>query len=401
MTRGCGRLAVALAACAAAATPGRAQDLAPLDSAVRSLMARDAVPGVALAVVAGDSVLALRGWGLARVGDSVRVDPERTAFRVASVAKLFVATVVSTLAAEGAVDLQRDVNDYLRGWQVPRGPGGPITLHHLLTHTAGLDERLIGYAARSIDSIRPLGEYLAANLPHRGWPPGLLTGYSNHGMALAAHVAETVAGRSFRELAAERLFGPLGMTRTRYMTIPDSIAEVAGKGHFCDETRCSEAPEIFSHPYPVGLAYSTASDMARFLRALMGSDTATLPRAALTLLTAPQFTHDSMLAGMGYGFFRQHRRGRLLLAHSGTVPGTNNLLVIVPEAKTGIYFVANGGRSRFGESLRDALLGMLFPHDAAPAAPIGVALSAEYVRALAGPYQMTRYAHRTIEAVPT
>lgn len=403
MTRRWQLLALGIAGVSAASAPGAAaQDLAPLDSTVRALMARDAVPGVALAVVAGDSVLALRGWGLARVRDSLRVDPERTTFRVASVAKLFVATVVSMQAAAGALDLHRDVNEYLQGWQVPGGPGGAITLHHLLTHTAGFDERLIGYAARSVDSIAPLGEYLARNLPNRGWPPGLVTGYSNHGMALAAHVAETVAGKTFRELAADRLFRPLGMPRTQYVAVADSIADRAGKGHFCDETRCVEAPEVFSHPYPVGLAWSTAADMSRFVRALLGSDRVALPPAALATMTQLQFTHDSLLAGMSYGFFRQRYRGRHMLAHAGTVPGTNNLLLIVPGARVGFYFVANGGRSRFGESLRNALLDMLFPHDEMPAAtPASAKLSPDYAVSLAGPYQMTRYAHRTIEAFPT
>ena len=80
-------------------SPVSAQDLAPLDSTVRALMTRDAVPGLALAIVAGDSVVALRGWGLARVSDSIRIDPERTAFRVASVAKLFNSEMTQRIAA--------------------------------------------------------------------------------------------------------------------------------------------------------------------------------------------------------------------------------------------------------------------------------------------------------------
>ena len=69
-----------------------------LDSVVPALMKRYDVPGAALAVVRGDSVVFLRGFGLARVADGARVDPERTLFRLASVSKLFVGTAVMVVA---------------------------------------------------------------------------------------------------------------------------------------------------------------------------------------------------------------------------------------------------------------------------------------------------------------
>src|SRR5688572_23547693 len=76
------------------AAPPLGAQLARLDTIVPALMKEHEVPGMALAIVRGDSVVYLRGFGVARVNDSTRVDPERTLFRVASVAKLFVATAV-------------------------------------------------------------------------------------------------------------------------------------------------------------------------------------------------------------------------------------------------------------------------------------------------------------------
>jgi CubicO group peptidase (beta-lactamase class C family) len=361
------------------------------------------VPGLALTIVRGDSILVLRGWGLARVRDSARVDPDSTIFRVASVAKLFVATVVVQLADQGVLDLRRDVNAYLDDWRVPARDGAALALHHLLTQTGGFDERLVGYASRWRDSMPPLGEYLGRNLPYRGWPAGFITGYSNHGLALAAYVAERAAGLPFHRLAAERLFEPLGMTSSRYLEVPGADDRMA-RGHFCDATRCVEAPEVYSNPYPAGFAYSTARDMSRFVQALLDSaDTPALSSSARATLLRQQFTHDSLLPGISYVLFNQGFRGHRVLAHAGTVPGTNSLLVLVPDAGLGFYFVANGGRSRFGEALRDALFSLVLtdrrnvePSDGPP-----VTLSREYVHTLAGPYQMTRYAHRTIEKFPT
>jgi CubicO group peptidase (beta-lactamase class C family) len=404
-------------------TPVRAAaQQARLDSAVLALMQRDAVPGVALTVVRGDSLLILRGWGMARVRDSLPVDPERSIFRLASVAKLFVAVSALQAVSEGRLELTRDVNAFLNGWQIPPRDDGPITLHHLLTHSAGFDERVIGYAAQSRAGIQPLGDYLARNLPHRGWPAGAVTGYSNHGMALAAHLVASAAGVSFDRYVAERVFAPLGMSSTHYLAVPDSMEARRGSGHFCDAARCAEAPEVYSHPFPVGLAFSTAADMSRFLRALVGerSPRVLSPEGLATLLRL-QFRHDSLVEGMAYGFFRQTWRGRRVLAHSGTVPGTNNLLLLVPDDRLGIYFVANGGRSRFGEALRDTLLTLLLDGQErtqaserpSPAERPGeradgrggvagsLPVSARHLESLAGPYQMTRYAHRTIERFPT
>ena len=370
-----------------------AQSLGRLDSIVAALMKRHDVPGVALAIVRGDSVLALKGFGFARVRDSAVVDPTRTLFRLASVSKLFVATAAVQEIERGAIDPQTDVNRYLE-FRVAETWPEPVTVERLLTHTAGFDERVIGYAAPALDSIGPLGAHLAANLPYRGWRPGEVIGYSNYGFALAAHVVERTSGLSFDRYARDRIFLPLGMTRTFYLRVPDSLRHDMAEGHFCDATRCSSAPDVFSRPYPVGLAYSTAADMARFLVAQLRDS------AGTGRMQRQHFTADSMLPGMSFAFFNQRHRGHRVLAHGGNVPGVNNLLFLVPDARVGVYFVANGGRSAFGAALRDTILAMLVPALNEPRQP-AVAFDDHYLRSLAGPYQITRYAHHTIESFPT
>jgi CubicO group peptidase (beta-lactamase class C family) len=386
------------------ARPLHAQGLAPLDTLVPSLMKRYEVPGVALAVVRGNTVVALKGFGLARVRDNRWVDSARTLFRLGSVAKLFVATGVMQELYPFYAELDDDVNRYLE-FEVPQTWRDPVTLERLLTHTAGFDERVIGYAAPSRDSVGPLGPHLAANLPYRGWAPSHVIGYSNYGFALAAHVVERMSGLPFDRYAQERIFTPLGMTRTFYLRVPDSLANDVADGHVCEGRSCRAVPEIFSRPFPVGLAYGTASDMAQFLIAQLSGGISKAGRAldsgSVRRMQEQHFTADPMLPGMSYGFFNQRNRGHRVLSHAGTVPGTNNLLLIVPDARLGIYFVANGGRSAFGAALRDTLLALLMPSERpAPAPASTVSLSDDYLKQLAGPYQITRYAHRTIEKFP-
>lgn len=390
------------------ASPLHAQGLASLDTIVPSLMKRYDVPGVALAVVRGNKIVALKGFGVARVRDSAAVDSARTLFRLGSVGELFVATAVMQQLFPFYAELDEDVNSFLE-FQIPKTWPESVTLERLLTHTAGFDERVIGSAAPSLDSVGPLGPYLRANVPYRGWRPGEVIGYSSYGFALAAHVVERMSGLPFDRYARERIFIPLGMTRTFYVRVPNPFASNVADGHLCDGASCVAAPEVFSRPWPVGLVYSTAADMAQFLLAQLNNgasrDGRALDSGAVTRMQEQHFTADSLLPGMSYGFFSQLHRGQRVLSHAGSVPGTSNLLFLVPDEKVGVYFVANGGRSAFGAALRDTLLAMLLPAaTAAPAAPAApatpIALNDEYLRTLAGPYQITRYAHRTIERFP-
>lgn len=386
------------------ARPLPAQGLAPLDTLVPSLMKRYEVPGAALAIVRGNTVVALKGFGLARVRDNRWVDSARTMFRLGSLGKLFVATAVMQQLQPFYKELDLDVNRFL-DFRVPGTWRDSVTLERLLTHTAGFDERVIGYAAPARDSIGPLGAHLAANLPYRGWPPARVIGYSNYGFALAAHVVERMSGLPFDRYARERIFKPLGMDRTFYIRVPDSLVKDVAEGHVCEGRSCTALPEVFSRPFPAGFVYGSAADMAQFLIAQLSGGISragrALDSASVRRMQEQHFTADPMLPGMSYAFFNQRNRGHRVLSHAGSVPGTNNLLLIVPDARLGIYFVANGGRSAFGAALRDTLLALLMPTEKpAPAPPSTVTLSDDYLKKLAGPYQITRYAHRTIEKFP-
>lgn len=361
------------------------------DATIPRLMEEHSVPGLALAVVAGDSVT-LSGWGVARAEEGNPVSPD-TPFRIASVAKVLVAATVLVEAQAGRADLQAAVEPVV-GLPLAGAFPEPVTLHHLLTHTAGFDERLVGYAARSSEEMRPLGEYLSERMPERGWPAGELVSYSNHGMSLAAYLVERVAGRSFAEVAESALFEPLGMTSTAFLTSGVPIPSSAAQPLDCDEGECTARPHLYSHAYPAGLAFSTARDMSEFIMAVLASRGG---EGGLADLIPERFSHDERIPGMSYGFFNQKYNGRRVLAHSGSASGYWSLLVIVPEEDVGFFFVANGGDSRFGRALRDELLVELMGQ------PSGASFQprrSEDPASRAAAYELTRYSHRTIERFP-
>jgi len=362
------------------------------DAVVRRLMSEFSVPGLALAVVEGDSV-ALYGWGRATAAEGgPEVTPD-TPFRLASAAKVLVAATVLTEAQAGRVDLHADVAP-LVGFELTGEFPGPITLHDLLTHTAGFDERLVGYAAPSSEGMRTLAEYLPDRMPERGWPASELISYSNHGMSLAAYAVERAAGRSFADVAESNLFRPLGMASTAFLTQGVSIPPDAAHPLSCDGSECSPVAHIYSHAYPAGLAFSTARDMGGFVQAMLASDSA---NGGLGALIPQRFTHDVRIPGMSYGFFNQRYGGRRVLAHSGSVPGFWSLLLIMPEEKVGFFFATNGGDPGFGPALRDRLLMELV--EEAPSLPLSPRRT-ENPSDRAGSYELTRYSHQTIERLP-
>jgi CubicO group peptidase (beta-lactamase class C family) len=370
-----------------------------LDRVVPGAIERYHVPGAVIAVVRGDSTV-LAGYGVRTFETRAPADPTRSAYRLASVAKVFVAATVLEQVDKGLLELDRDVREYATAVPIPPTYPGIITLRHLLTHTAGFDERVIGYGARSLETMMPLGEYLARRLPDRGWPPGLLVGYSNHGMALAAYAAERAAGAPFGELAARTLFQPAGMSRTWYVRPPDSaLATDLAPGYRCGSGGCVRAPTVWSHAYPVGLAFSTAADMGRFIHVLLDGGKLegrqVLAPGTVATMERTQFTHDRRIPGIGFALFEQERRGVRLLTHAGGAPGTATVLALAPDRRLGVFVATNAGEPGFTAEVLGATLDALLPKPPSDS-PSATGPVAEY----AGSYRLARYAHRTVERFP-
>jgi CubicO group peptidase (beta-lactamase class C family) len=162
-------------------------------------------PGAALAVTDRDETLGVvvRGFADAAAGAPVR--PE-TRFQIGSISKSFAAIVALQEAEAGRLDLHASISDLLP-WLELRQPFGPITTHHLLTHTSGL---AIGTEE---SPTGPGALWLLRDVPPT-FPPGERFHYSNDGYKLVGAILERVTGRRVPELLRERILEPLGMTAT-------------------------------------------------------------------------------------------------------------------------------------------------------------------------------------------
>jgi len=370
-----------------------------VDSAMTAAMTRHHVPGGVFVAVRDTGVVLARGYGSADERGT-RVDPERTIFRVASVSKVFTATAAMRLVEQGRIALDEDVNRPLRRFRVPETSDPPVTLFHLLTHTAGFDDRNVARKARTPDGAVPLGDYLSRRQPDRIRPPGRLLCYSNHGMALAGFLIEEVSGMPFARFMHDSLFAPLGMTRSSFAPRPVVPADLA-VGH--DD---SNPPRPIAYDYvqtaPASMMTSTGSDVARFMIAHLRGGTSPgwrmLGAAAVEEMHRRQFAQHERLPGIALGFWERFQNGERALWHDGDGAGFASLLYLLPGQQTGFFVAFNGsGGGAAREEVLDALLDRFFPDERPITTPAVFADAAREARRCAGTYAFNRYGHRGVE----
>jgi CubicO group peptidase (beta-lactamase class C family) len=182
--------------------------------------------GCAVGVARDGAVVYTRGYGMANLEYGVRIRPD-TIFESGSVAKQFTAAAIVLLALDGKLSLDDPVRKY-----VPELPdfGTPILIRHFLSHTSGLRSQwpmltLEGRPpGRAVHTIAEILE-LVSGYKELNFKPGDEYLYNNTGFTLLSVIVQRVSGKSFDEFCQERLFKPLGMTRTHWRTDFTEIVE--------------------------------------------------------------------------------------------------------------------------------------------------------------------------------
>ena len=207
-------LSTTLPACAPT-SPGSGGPTDPRVDAVFADLHGDR-PGAAVGVLFEGEIVHRAGYGLANLDHGVPITPA-TVFDIASISKQFGAMAALLLEAEGGLDLDADVREY-----VPELPdfGATITPRHLIHHTSGIRDwphtmALAGVEFTDVISFEKILRMLH-NQQAINFPPGSEYAYSNTGYNLLARVIEVRSGMTFREYTHSRIFAPLGMTRTHF-----------------------------------------------------------------------------------------------------------------------------------------------------------------------------------------
>ena len=401
---------VALFFCGVVASPSHAADLADraaleafVDGVVTSMMRSKNSPSGTVAIMHDGELVFAKGYGYSDVDAHVPVDPETTLFRPGSVSKLATWVSVMQLVEQGKLDLDADVNSYLGNFQIRDTFPEPITLRHILTHTAGFEDGAVGYLiVDDPERIMPLAESMARYQPARVNPPGKQTSYSNYATALAGLIIENVSGLSFADYVQQNIFAPLGMTHSSFEEpLPESLADNMADSYKVEAGRYkSQAFEIISNFGPAGSQSSSATDMIRFGQAILnggelegqriiGADT-------LELMLTRAFSHDDRLMGMALGFYEQDINGFRVVGHGGDTQYFHSFLGI-DHVNRLTFFVSFGGpggsevRTAFTPAFYDEYFPMAVER---PMAPEGFT---ERAAKYAGTYAFWRSNFSTIE----
>jgi len=362
------------------------------------------VAGAAVSVVREGKVVLAKGYGLADGELRTPVRADTTLFRMASISKLFTWTAVMQQVEQGRLDLQRDINFYLKPFRIPDTFPRPITLENLMTHTAGFEDLVMGIGVLRSDDVLSLEEYIKTCLPRRVRPPGLVTAYSNYSTALAGYIVQKVVGRPFEEYIEEAIFKPLGMERSSFRQPPPGpLGRDVSPGHiFREGLFLPQGFEFINGLAPAGALSSTVADMARFMIAhleggaygharVLGQETTRTMHQRL-------FANDPRVNGNAHGFWERGANGLRLIGHGGDTWYFHSQLVLIPEERTGLLVVYNTqtAASPARDELVQAFLDEFYPVPR-PAPPQSRPSNPGSLKKYVGWYGLSRAASSTLE----
>ncbi|WP_207435747.1 serine hydrolase [Sabulibacter ruber] len=337
-------------------------------------MAYHKVKGMSIAVIDDFKVEWVKAYGWADTAERRPATPA-TLFQAASIGKSLHAMGCLRLVERGKVSLGEDINAYLRSWKFPYDTlsrGTPITLAHLLGHTAGLTVHgFDGYkvGARLPSLLQVLDGEQPANSPavRSEFAPGIRFQYSGGGYEISELMVEDLSGLPYRDYMEREVFRPLGMRSSTYEEIPSGRfqgrlatgyradgKDIGGRFHVYPEKACG-----------AGL-WATAGDIARFVLgvqlALKGESNKVLSKEMARLMVSPT-TPDST---SGLGVFLEKRGGNRYFQHSGLNEGFSSQYYGSVEGGKGVVILVNSDNTRFAQEVVNSVATVYGWKDFAP-----------------------------------
>ena len=327
-------------------------DYSAVDRQIQNLIARDHLPNVSICVKGPEGTVFEKAYGFRSSAQNDPVD-EDTVFGIASMSKSITALAVSILETEGKLSWDDPVCKYFPAFSVPGAPKDLVTLRTLARHNAGIPpmeplewsiamnspgregEWISAMRASSpnqMDTIDQIIDYIA-HCPYKTvGAPGENMSYSNEGYAVLSYVVDMAAGIPLEEFCRQRIFLPLGMTRTVMDDDCVSAREMSGgniASLFESEDgvlTCDDHWSILPPFRGCAMVKSTSRDMAAYYRCLaswgMVDGKQVLPRAAVEAMIGPSIPATDQ-AVYGLGLYKRVKEGHTICEHGGGLHGVS------------------------------------------------------------------------------
>jgi CubicO group peptidase (beta-lactamase class C family) len=334
---------------------------AEIDAVCAAFAEQERIPGLALGIVQDGRLAHAVTAGLADREARRRVEVG-TGFRIASMTKNMTALAILSLRDRGGLQLDAPLAHYLPQFAAVKpatGDSAPVTVRHLLTHTAGFvtddpwGDRVLGMTPAELDTVIATGHLFAR-------PPGLAFEYSNLGYALLGRVLTNVSGEPYQAFMRRTFLEPLGMTHTTFDAPAAAAAGDYAFGYRLDHGIWSrERIEPDGEVGAMGGLATTVPDYARYVSFLLnawpardGPESGPVRRSSvreMVLWHAPPFapeTAPGARAGQpsAYGYGLTHSNDPLLgmrIHHAGGLPGYGSHVLMLPERGWGVFAFGN------------------------------------------------------------
>ena len=328
-------------------------DKQALDAHLTSWARKKNLAGVSAYIAGPNGCEYAWNYGFRDAAQSICPDSD-TMYGIASMSKSITALCACILHVEGKLDLDDPVSRYLPGFSMPGQPKEAVTVRHLAMHTAGIppmeplewsiamnspgrqeSEWLTAMRRTAPNPMETIGQILdyVAHCAYRTLgAPGEVMSYSNEGYAILSYVIDQAAGMPLEQFMQERIFTPLGMTRSILDNGIDAARALSG-GNITSLFEmengvrvCDDAWSILPPFRGCAMVKSTARDMAVYYRALsnygLHEGRQVIPAQAVELL-AGKYHPVSPRSLMCMGLYKREKAGHIICEHSGGLHGVS------------------------------------------------------------------------------
>lgn len=330
-----------------------------LERYVTNVMSDWRVPGLAIAIVEGDKVVYIKGFGVLREGKNDVVN-EDTIFAIGSCTKAFTAAALGILVDEGLLKWTDKAHTYLPNLRASDAcVTKELDIKDLLSHRAGLEEvgMLWDHTTLSRNELIQRIRYLK---PFEGFRQGWV--YNNLLYLAAGEIVHAISGISWDDFINKRIFEPLGMDRssTTIKALVDEI-NVAVPHYAMQGAVHPVAYHNIDSIAPAGGINSTIKDMAQWLLMLVNNgeyhERQLIKKETIAEIISPvSIVHKNypfQLYGLGLGIMTY--QGSEIIFHEGNIDGMSAAIAFMPEKKIGVVILANMHRSGIGKVLMNTI----------------------------------------------
>lgn len=304
------------------------------DDYIKMQMEQHKIPGLALTIIQNGKAIKSAAYGLANLELNVPVTAE-TVFEIGSITKQFTAAGILLLAQEGKLTVDDKLSQHIANapdsWKA-------VTLRHLLTHTSGI-KSYTGLDGFELTRHLTQAQFLKTlGVQPLEFQPGASWKYSNSGFSLLGYVIENVSGENYWHFMSERIFKPLGMSRTTDR-MPGRIIPNRADGY--EQTnhvlinRDYDLTDVFS----AGAIASTVGDLAKWNASLDRDDL--LNAATKDAMWTAAKLNDGKPTKYGFGWFLDSVEGHKNIGHGGSTSGFSASIQRFPDDKLAVIILTN------------------------------------------------------------